>query len=228
MPNLTRSYTLELQWLRGTTMSDKKFTVHVARESGHEQQLMTRENIVEMVSMNENTWVFVDSQMVSLEELESIELNDSTEIRINPGMVGGAEAFTVLVASEKGDQAMTMTKQELVSELTTNQGNWLFVDGQMVDAATISNTELSQEHVLRLVPSIVGGSETFTVQITDATGHTIKQMTKEEIAYCANEANNWVFVDGQMVAADAIAEMDLEKAAEIRMTRPLVGGIKLQ
>ena len=209
-------------------MSDKKFTVHVARESGHEQQLMTRENIVEMVSMNENTWVFVDSQMVSLEELESIELNDSTEIRINPGMVGGAEAFTVLVASEKGDQAMTMTKQELVSELTTNQGNWLFVDGQMVDAATISNTELSQEHVLRLVPSIVGGSETFNVQITDATGHTIKQMTREEIVSCANEARNWVFVDGQMVAANAIAEMDLEKAAEIRMTRPLVGGIKLQ
>ena len=228
MPNLTRSYTLELQWLRGTTMSDKKFTVHVARESGHEQQLMTRENIVEMVSMNENTWVFVDSQMVSLEELESIELNDSTEIRINPGMVGGAEAFTVLVASEKGDQAMTMTKQELVSELTTNQGNWLFVDGQMVDAATISNTELSQEHVLRLVPSIVGGSETFNVQITDATGHTIKQMTREEIVSCANEARNWVFVDGQMVAANAITEMDLEKAAEIRMTRPLVGGIKLQ
>ena len=209
-------------------MSDKKFTVHVARESGHEQQLMTRENIVEMVSMNENTWVFVDSQMVSLEELESIELNDSTEIRINPGMVGGAEAFTVLVASEKGDQAMTMTKQELVSELTTNQGNWLFVDGQMVDAATISNTELSQEHVLRLVPSIVGGSETFNVQITDATGHTIKQMTREEIVSCANEARNWVFVDGQMVAANAITEMDLEKAAEIRMTRPLVGGIKLQ
>ena len=228
MPKLTPSYTLELQWLRGTTMSDKKFTVHVARESGHEQQLMTRENIVEMVSMNENTWVFVDSQMVSLEELESIELNDSTEIRINPGMVGGAEAFTVLVASEKGDQAMTMTKQELVSELTTNQGNWLFVDGQMVDAATISNTELSQEHVLRLVPSIVGGSETFNVQITDATGHTIKQMTREEIVSCANEARNWVFVDGQMVAANAITEMDLEKAAEIRMTRPLVGGIKLQ
>ena len=68
-------------------MSDKKFTVHVAREEGHEQELMTREDIVEMVSTNENTWVFVDSQMVSVEELENIELNDSTEIRINPGTV---------------------------------------------------------------------------------------------------------------------------------------------
>ena len=64
-------------------MLDKKFTVHVARESGHEQELMTREDIVEMVSANENTWVFVDSQMVSVAELENIELNDSTEIRIN-------------------------------------------------------------------------------------------------------------------------------------------------
>ena len=93
-------------------MLDKKFTVHVARESGHEQELMTRENIVDMVSANENTWVFVDSQMVSVEELETIELNDATEIRINPGMVGGAETFTVLVASKEGDEAMLMTKQE--------------------------------------------------------------------------------------------------------------------
>ena len=206
-------------------MSDKKFTVHVAREAGHEQELMTRQDIVDAVSTNENNWVFVDSQMGSGEELETIELNDSTEIRINPGMVGGAETFTVLVASEKGDQAMTMTKQQLEGELTSNRGNWLFVDGQMVDAATIENTELNQDNVLRLVPSIVGGSETFTVQITDATGHSVCEMTKEEIASSAKEGNNWVFVDGQMVASSAIAETDLAQAAEIRMTRPLVGGL---
>ena len=205
-------------------MSDKKFTVHVAREAGHEQELMTRQDIVDAVSTNENNWVFVDSQMVSVEELETIELNDSTEIRINPGMVGGAETFTVLVSSEKGDQAMTMTKQQLAGELTSNRGNWLFVDGQMVDAATIENTELNQDNVLRLVPSIVGGSETFTVQITDATGHSVCEMTKEEIASSAKEGNNWVFVVGQMVASSAIAETDLAQAAEIRITRPLVGG----
>ena len=205
-------------------MSDKKFTVHVAREAGHEQELMTRQDIVDAVSTNENNWVLVDSQMVCGEELETIELNDSTEIRINPGMVGGAETFTVLVASEKGDQAMTMTKQQLAGELTSNRGNWLFVDGQMVDAATIENTELNQDNVLRLVPSIVGGSETFTVQITDATGHSVCEMTKEEIASSAKEGNNWVFVDGQMVASSAIAETDLAQAAEIRITRPLVGG----
>ena len=206
-------------------MSDKKFTVHVARETGHAQAQMTRQDIVDTLSANENTWVFVDSQMVSVEELENIELNDATEIRINPGMVGGAETFTVFVASEKGDQAMSMTKQELTTILTNTESNWLFVDGQMVDAATIENTELSQDNVLRLVPSIVGGSETFTVQITDSTGHTVCEMTKEEIATSAKEADNWVFVDGQMVAASAIADTDLSQATEIRMTRPLVGGL---
>ena len=109
-------------------MSDKKFTVHVAKERGHEQELMTRENIVDMVSSNENTWVFVDSQMVSVEELETIELNDATEIRINPGMVGGAETFTVLVASKAGDEAVLMTKQEISDKLTSNNSNWLIGD----------------------------------------------------------------------------------------------------
>jgi uncharacterized protein YchJ len=206
-------------------MSDKKFTVHVAYEKGHKQQLMAREDIVEMVSTNENTWVFVDSQMVSVEELENIELNDATEIRINPGMVGGAETFTVLVASKEGDEAMLMTKQEISDKLTSNNANWLFVDGQMVDAASIANIDLDQDNVLRLVPSIVGGAETFTVQITDSTGHTVCEMTKEEITTSAKEANNWVFVDGQMVAASAIADTDLSQATEIRMTRPLVGGL---
>ena len=206
-------------------MSDKIFTVHVAKETGHEQVAMTRQDIVETVSANENTWVFVDSQMVNAQELETIDLNDATEIRINPGMVGGAETFTVLVASEAGDQAMLMTKQELAGELENNQGNWLFVDGQMVDAVTIENTELNQDNVLRLVPSIVGGSESFTVQVTDSTGHSVVQMTKEELTTSAQAGNNWVFVDGQMIAASAIEGTDLSQAAEIRLTRPLVGGL---
>ena len=205
-------------------MSDKKFTVHVAYKRGHKQQLMAREDIVEMVSTNENTWVFVDSQMVSVEELETIELNDATEIRINPGMVGGAETFTVLVASKEGDEPMLMTKQEISDKLTSNNANWLFVDGQMVDAASIANIDLVQDNVLRLVPAVVGGAETFTVEITDGTGHTVCEMTKEEIVTSAKETDNWIFVDDRMVAASAIADTDLSQSTKIRMTRPLVGG----
>jgi archaellum component FlaG (FlaF/FlaG flagellin family) len=150
-------------------MLDKTYTVHVAREGGHEQETMTRQGIIDMVSTNDNTWVFVDSQMVSVEELETIELNNSTEIRINPGMVGGSETFQVFIANQTGDQAVMMSKEEIVGELSQNQGNWLFVDGQMVDANTLENTSITQDNVLRMVPSIVGGSDeaTFTVQITD-------------------------------------------------------------
>ena len=206
-------------------MSDKIFTVHVASERGHDAILVTREDVIQMMSENENTWVFVDSQMVSVEELENIELNDSTEIRINPGMVGGAETFTVLVASKEGDEPMLMTKQEISDKLTSNNANWLFVDGQMVDAASIANIDLDQDNVLRLVPAVVGGAETFTVEITDGTGHTVCEMTKEEIVTSAKETDNWIFVDGRMVAASAIADIDLSQTTKIRMTRPLVGGI---
>ena len=210
-------------------MLDKTYTVHVAREGGHEQETMTRQGIIEMVSTNDNTWVFVDSQMVSVEELEAIELNNSTEIRINPGMVGGIETFQVFIANKTGDQAVMMSKQEIVGELSQNQGNWLFVDGQMVDASTLENTSITQDNVLRMVPSIVGGSDeaTFAVQITDSTGHSVAQMSQTELACETESGSNWLFVDGQMVGAAAVREMDLSQAAEIRLTKPLVGGIDL-
>jgi len=49
---------------------------------------MSRQELIEAASAD-NTWIFVDSQMVGVKELETIELNDATEIRLNPGMVGG-------------------------------------------------------------------------------------------------------------------------------------------
>ena len=138
-------------------MLDKTYTVHVAREGGHEQEVMTRQGIIDMVSTNDNTWVFVDSQMVSVDELETIELNNSTEIRINPGMVGGSETFKVFIANQTGDQQVMMSKQEIVGELSQNEGNWLFVDGQMVDATAVREMDLSQAAEIRLTKPLVGG-----------------------------------------------------------------------
>jgi hypothetical protein len=122
-----------------------------------------------------------------------------------------------------------MSKQEIVGELSHNQGNWLFVDGQMVDASTLENTSITQDNVLRMVPSIVGGSDeaTFTVKITNSSGHSVAQMSQTELACETESGSNWLFVDGQMVDATAVREMDLSQAAEIRLTKPLVGGIEL-
>ena len=58
-----------------------------------------------------------------------------------------------------------MSKQEIVGELSQNQGNWLFVDGQMVDANTLENTSITQDNVLRMVPSIVGGWPSYRAEI---------------------------------------------------------------
>ena len=83
-------------------MLDKTYTVHVAREGGHEQEVMTRQGIIDMVSTNENTWVFVESQMVSVEELETIELNNSTEIRITLGWLVEARHSRFLSQTKQG------------------------------------------------------------------------------------------------------------------------------
>jgi hypothetical protein len=69
--------------------SSDKYPVAIADAGGFSIHQMSRQDLIEMVSTNDNTWVFVDSQMVRVEEFETIELNEDTEIRINPGMIGG-------------------------------------------------------------------------------------------------------------------------------------------
>ena len=49
-------------------------------------------------------------------------------------------------------------------------------------------------------------------------------MTRAEIIEVIQEESRWLFVDGQMVDAAAVREMDLSQAAEIRLTKPLVVG----
>ena len=66
--------------------------------------------------------------------------------------------------------------------------------------------------------------ETFTVTITGSDGYSVVQMTRTEIIEVIQEGPRWLFVDGQMVDAAAVREMDLSQAAEIRLTKPLVGG----
>ena len=51
-------------------------------------------------------------------------------------------------------------------------------------------------------------------------------MSQTELACETESGSNWLFVDGQMVGAAAVREMDLSQAAEIRLTKPLVGGIE--
>ena len=77
------------------------------------------------------------------------------------------------------------------------------------------------------MPGLVGGTDQmFSVEIADASGHSVVQMTQTEIAQKASESNAaWVFVDNTMVAADDVAAMDFSAVQKIRMVPPLVGGM---
>ena len=68
--------------------SPDKYPLQIADVKGFSIHLMSRQELIEVASAD-NTWIFVDSQMVGVKELETIELNEATEIRLNPGMIGG-------------------------------------------------------------------------------------------------------------------------------------------
>ena len=65
----------------------------------------------------------------------------------------------------------------------------------------------------------------FDVEIADASGHSIVQMTQNEIAEKATQTQgSWVFVNNQLVSAADIADMNLEAGSRIRLMPGLVGG----
>ena len=65
----------------------------------------------------------------------------------------------------------------------------------------------------------------FDVEIADASGHSVVQMTQNEIAEKATQTQgSWVFVNNQLVSAADIADMNLEAGSRIRLMPGLVGG----
>jgi len=68
--------------------SPDKYPLQIADAKGFSIHLMSRQELIEAASAD-NTWIFIDGQMVAVKELETIELNEATEIRLNPGMIGG-------------------------------------------------------------------------------------------------------------------------------------------
>ena len=214
-------------------MSDKKFAVLVAHPEGHDPCVMTKAEIMEMVTTNENTWVFIDSQMVEIEELENIDLNDADEIRINPGMVGGGESFTVMVTDKSGHSEVEMTLDKLKSEAEVST-NWVFINHKLVNVSNLEDeissvkkdiTEGKEETLkIRLTPQIVAGLERFIVETTNNKGHMQQALTKQEISNLAT-TDHWVFLDGQLVSAEIIESTQFNQDIHVRYVRPLVGGV---
>ena len=65
----------------------------------------------------------------------------------------------------------------------------------------------------------------FIVEIADKSGHSVVEMTQEQIVEESQRAaGTWVFVNDQLVSAADIAGMNLEAGSRIRLMPGLVGG----
>ena len=66
----------------------------------------------------------------------------------------------------------------------------------------------------------------YRVEIADATGHSVVEMTKTEISEKARSTEGtWVFVDDRLVSADEIDNLEMADDASVRLMPGLVGGV---
>ena len=210
-------------------MSDKIYRVEIADATGHSVVEMTKTEIAEKARSTEGTWVFVDDRLVSANEIDNLEMADDASVRLMPGLVGGVDepTITVEIADATGHSVVEMTKSELTEKATSSEGTWVFVDDRLVSADEIDNLDMADDASVRLMPGLVGGADepTITVEIADATGHSVVEMTKSELTEKATSSEGtWVFVDDRLVSADEIDNLDFSQASKVRLMPGLVGG----
>jgi hypothetical protein len=120
-----------------------------------------------------------------------------------------------------------MTKTEIAEKARSTEGTWVFVDDRLVSANEIDNLDMADDASVRLMPGLVGGVDepTITVEIADATGHSVVEMTKSELTEKATSSEGtWVFVDDRLVSANEIDNLDFSQASKVRLMPGLVGG----
>ena len=137
------------------------------------------------------------------------------------------KTYTVEIADATGHSVVEMTKTELIRQASNTKGSWVFVDNKMVAADELANTNFDDAQHIRMVPALQAGKDekTYTVEIADATGHSVVEMTKTDLINQATSAKgSWVFVDNKMVAANELADTDFDSAQHIRMVPALQAG----
>ena len=65
----------------------------------------------------------------------------------------------------------------------------------------------------------------FIVEIADKSGHSVVEMTQEQIVEESQRAaGTWVFVNDQLVSTADVAAMNIDAGSRIRLMPGLVGG----
>ena len=146
-------------------MEDKKmnkFTVHIADKTGHSVVQMTQQEVVDKVSADTTTWLYVNDTSVSVDDFASMQLEEDSLIRLMPPIIGGSEEsvteFKVKIPSSAGHSTVLMSKETLVERATQEQGkSWPFVNGQMLSLEQLVAEDLKEEDDIILMPQMVGG-----------------------------------------------------------------------
>ena len=135
--------------------------------------------------------------------------------------------FEVEIADATGHSVVQMTQEQLTERAENAQGTWVFVNDQLVNTGDLADMNLDANSRIRMMPGLVGGHDEtlFHVEIADATGHSVVQMSKAELTERAEAAQGtWVFVNDQLVDTGDLAEMNLDVNSRIRLMPGLVGG----
>jgi len=135
--------------------------------------------------------------------------------------------FEVEIADATGHSVVQMTQEQLTERAENAQGTWVFVNDQLVNTGDLADMNLDANSRIRMMPGLVGGQDEtlFHVEIADATGHSVVQMSKAELTERAEAAQGtWVFVNDQLVDTGDLAGMNLDVNSRIRMMPGLVGG----
>jgi len=135
------------------------FVVQITDRSGHSEVVMTKAQIVDKASQNNDLWVFVNNQLVNTADLADLNMEVGSSVRMAPGIIGGqdAPAFDVEIADATGHSIVSMTQTELVEKAGQTQGSWVFINNQLVSAADIAEMHLEAGSSIRLMPGLVGG-----------------------------------------------------------------------
>jgi hypothetical protein len=63
----------------------------------------------------------------------------------------------VVFADHTGHSALTLTKEETINLVESNQGHWVYRNNQMVQANDLANADWNDVGTIHIMPGLTGG-----------------------------------------------------------------------
>tara|TARA_R110000751_G_scaffold307295_1_gene428055 strand:- start:118 stop:360 length:243 start_codon:yes stop_codon:yes gene_type:complete len=70
---------------------------------------------------------------------------------------GDDNMITLTILNETGHTELVMSVSDVIEQIETHPTDWVFVDGEMVSRANISEVDWDSVETVVLTPAIVGG-----------------------------------------------------------------------